>query len=257
MADRMSGPRGKTKRAKQHVNELEAAIAEFFGTNPYEVGAEDDPEAGQRVYKLTKAEAPPDCLALIAGDIVHNLRASLDLVVWQLVEVNGKTPGKSDGFPINESAQAFEPGGIAKVKSRISNEAVKVVRAVKPYKGGNDALWRLHHLDIADKHRILFVVGSSYRSFKPALPPMLLPDGTEIPFEFPGFLIPEDKMFPLEEGDEIYREPLNHETKDKPQFRFEIAFGQGEVVEGEPILPALNDLVGATEQTIELFAPLL
>jgi hypothetical protein len=38
-------------------------------------------------------------------------------------------------------ARRFESGGVTKVKGRISNAAVEIVRAVKPYKGGNDALW--------------------------------------------------------------------------------------------------------------------
>lgn len=257
MGERMSGPRAKVERAKHHIGELETAIADFFDIHPYEVGTEDDTKSAQRLYKLTKAEVPSDRLALIAGDIVHNLRASLDLLIWQLVEANGKTPRQSDGFPINESPQAFDTGGMAKVKGRISDEAVKIVRAVKPHKGGNDALWRLHHLDIADKHRVLFVVGSAYRAFKPTVSPMILPGGQEIDVPFPFFMRPADRMFPLKEGDTIYGEPLDLETKEKPQFRFDLAFSEAEVVEGEPILAALTNLVSATEQIIELFAPLL
>lgn len=259
---RMGGPRAKVERAKHHVGELQAAVAEFFETHPYEVIPENDTEAGQRLYKVSKVAPPPDSLSLIAGDIVHNLRASLDLLVWQLVEANGKTPTKSDGFPINESAKAFETGGVAKVKGRISKDAVKVLRAVKPYKGGNDALWRLHHLDIADKHRVLLLVGSAFRSVSPPVP-----DLATVPEEFRRvfvearkklFLRPADRLFPLKKGDVLFIHPLwDAEPQDDPQFRFDVAFGQGEVVEGEPILEALTYLASATEQTVEVFAPLL
>ena len=36
----------------------------------------------------------------------------------------------------------------------------QAIDAVKPYKGGNDSLWRLHQLNLADKHRFLITVGS-------------------------------------------------------------------------------------------------
>lgn len=35
-------------------------------------------------------------------------------------------------------------------------KAIKAIDALKPYKGGNDALWRIHELDNIDKHCALF-----------------------------------------------------------------------------------------------------
>ncbi len=70
-------------------------------------------------------------------------------------------------------------------------------------------------------------------------------------------LKPADRLFPLKEGDDLYRYPLSMSKPEKePQFSFDVAFGQGEVVEGEPLVETLNDLIGATEQTVELCAPL-
>jgi hypothetical protein len=260
--DRMRGPRGKIERAKQHVRELEAAISTFLETHPYEVVRDDDTEPGKRLYKLSKADCPPDNLALIAGDIVHNLRAALDLLIWQLIEASGKVPNGHDGFPISVSAQHFETTGIAKVKRRIRKEAVEVLRSVKPYKGGNDALWRLHHLDIADKHHVLYVVGSAFNSVSP---------GGDASASFPEevralmegvmsqvFLRPADRMFPLKIGDVLFVDAGGRPpAKNQPKFVFDIAFGQGEIVEGEPIVPTLHQLVGATAQTVELFATFL
>ncbi len=37
--------------------------------------------------------------------------------------------------------------------------AVRAIDELKPYKGGNDQLWRIHELDIIDKHHALFTVG--------------------------------------------------------------------------------------------------
>jgi hypothetical protein len=262
--DRMQGPRAKIERAKQHVGDLEAEIRRFLDSGPYEVIADEQSEPGYRIYKLSKVVDPPYQIALIAGDAVHNARSSLDLLVRQLVLANGKTPSKRDAFPISESSQGFKSGGAPKIKGRISNDAVKVVRAVKPYKGGNDALWRLHHLDIADKHHLLSVVGAR---FEGVTIPMSRPPAPWITDEIWNamvqaasqiYLQPPDRMFPLKDGDVLMRNEIGELDPDyHPQFRFGIAFGQGEVVQGEPVLETINQLIGAAEEVVELFAGLL
>jgi hypothetical protein len=139
---RIDGPLGKSERAKEQVGELARAIESFFATNPYVVGAEDDEAAGQYVYKIVKAEDPPQQLALIAGDVTHNLRASLDLLIWQLFEANGTTPDRSDAFPIVANKRIFDRRIVPVMQRRISNGAVRTLAAVRPYKGGNEDLWR-------------------------------------------------------------------------------------------------------------------
>jgi hypothetical protein len=260
-ARRLKGPRAKIERAKEHVRDLEAEVRRFHETRPYEVGTDEESQPGKRLTKLTKAERPPDRLALIAGDVIHNLRSALDLLIWQLVEANGVTPSRQDAFPIHESAEKFEAQGVPRVKGRIAKDALDVLRAVKPYQGGNDALWRLHHLDIADKHRTLYLVGSAFQSMALPFP---------IPSDWPAeavegmrqlmgqtFYRPADRMFPLKEGDVLFIDNEPAQPKTEMKFRFDVAFGQGEIVEGEPILDVLNELGDATEKTVELFAPLL
>ena len=41
-------------------------------------------------------------------------------------------------------------------------EAVEAIDKLKPYKGGNDALWRIHELDNVDKHRSLFTLAPDF-----------------------------------------------------------------------------------------------
>lgn len=187
--------------------------------------------------------------------MVHNLRSALDLLIWQLVEANGVTPSRDDAFPIHDTAKKFEAGGVPKVKGRISEDALDVLRAIKPYKGGNDTLWRLHHLDIADKHRTLYLVGSAFQSMALPfpIPTGWPPEVIEGMKEMIGqiFYRPEDRMFPLKEGDVLFIDNEPAQPKTEMKFRFDIAFGQGEIVEGEPILDVLNELGGATEETVE------
>ena len=63
------------------------------------------PQDGERwlVPVRWKQQAPVDPpleqFALVYGDMLYNLRACLDYIVWQLVEVNGVTPTKFTSFP--------------------------------------------------------------------------------------------------------------------------------------------------------------
>lgn len=50
---------------------------------------------------------PPDSLSTMVGDFLFNIRSALDQLLWQLVLVNNGTPGKSNMFPIAETAQSF------------------------------------------------------------------------------------------------------------------------------------------------------
>lgn len=50
-------------------------------------------------WKLQAPLPPLEQFALIFGDMLYNLRASLDYIVWQLVEVNGATLDWRTAFP--------------------------------------------------------------------------------------------------------------------------------------------------------------
>jgi hypothetical protein len=56
--------------------------------------------------------------------------------------------------------------------------------------------------------------------------------------------VPFQQTYPLKEGAELYRIPKGADGNfDRdPQFTFCIAFGDGEVMGGEPMLPPLHQL---------------
>jgi hypothetical protein len=258
--EKITGPRLKVERARQHIADLETHIAEFHKRAPYLVVREEDPKTGDLVWRVRVREQPPPSLALLAGDAVHNLRTALDHLMWQLVLANGHEPDDQTMFPITANATRFRAGGPRRMKGA-SARAVAAIRAAKPYKGGNDLLWRLHRLDANDKHRLLYVVGAAHRSITLAssLPS---PTGTgRVPL--PKFdLHPADRQFPLRDGAELFLVRAAGragyaENYDEPEFSFEVALSDGEVVEGEPILQTLSQLADFTSGFIESFVSLL
>lgn len=264
--DRTAGVYVKVNRAKEHVRDLETLVQRFLQTNPYTIVVQDEPDTGDRVFRVKVLRKPPLELAAIVGDAIHNLRAALDLLICELVRGEGEAVMDTTGFPVAKSAEAFKSGHLRKVKGA-PKEAIDLIKRAKPYKGGNEPLWRLHRLDIADKHRILIAVGSvhenvivdagaMFREFKAAT---LGIDPSEIP-SMPVAINPADKQWPLKDGAEIYRIRTtvreSHEDEDV-QFTIGVAFGEGEVVQGELLVPTVHQLVDFVEGFIEPFLPLL
>src|SRR2546422_11654797 len=106
----MNGPRAKIERAKKHVRDLEAAVSGLVFSNkahPQVILTEDDPETGNVVYKIAQVPCVPDQIAAIAGDAIHNLRSSLDLLTSQLIERRTGSPGKSY-YPTADNRKVFE-----------------------------------------------------------------------------------------------------------------------------------------------------
>jgi hypothetical protein len=62
------------------------------------------------------------------------------------------------GFPIAENEATYRKLVKGGKIDGMRESAIKRINAFAPYKGGNDALWRIHELDNADKHRLLLTV---------------------------------------------------------------------------------------------------
>jgi hypothetical protein len=79
----------KIKRAKKHFADLENELREFNMSKPYEFSVKRDPETRKPVYYIATVQETPPSIAPIVGDIIQNLRSSLDHLAYALVEVNG------------------------------------------------------------------------------------------------------------------------------------------------------------------------
>jgi hypothetical protein len=96
-------------------------------------------------------------MSLTVGDCLHNLRAALDYIVWDLAGTKGT---RSHQFPIVEDStefwkQAIKRGRLADVDPAAQTDIEKL----QPYHGRNGArnhpLWLLNELVNADKHHAL------------------------------------------------------------------------------------------------------
>ena len=100
--------KSKVRRAWQHLNEVENLLAAYKDTEPYGVTAKIDHERKRVLYYICKADEVPLTIALAAGDVLQNLRSTLDHLAWELVLAAGNKPDSNTAFPISASATKHE-----------------------------------------------------------------------------------------------------------------------------------------------------
>jgi len=213
----------KVDRAKHHFRDLQARYERFQEDHPYRAVAYYEPDTGDLVHRVEVSDQPPLFWSAIAGDCVHNLRSSLDLLVCDMVRANGQPVTPDTAFYIAKSANAFESGYNGKIQGT-PKCAVDLIKKAKPYKGADNPFWRLHQLDIADKHKLLVPVGAAHEAtinsytmddFLGAYPNWTTFKLDEMPSAQSLGIVTPKLAFPLENGTEIYRIPAS--LRDDPR----------------------------------------
>lgn len=75
----------KMDRARFHLENLDFAVKKWLEVHADLVREETDPQTGDDLIVVEAPAVPPaDAISLIAADCVHNLRASLDQLVFSL-----------------------------------------------------------------------------------------------------------------------------------------------------------------------------
>lgn len=263
--ERIAVIRIKIERAKKHINDLDVSCKSFFSSDPYIVETKSDPKTGQHAYHLIGVKDVLPTISTIVGDILQNLRSALDHMAFQLFKVGPGGRSGGDGrhiyFPIFDDATKYKSGVIGKVKG-MRQDAIDAIHAVKPYKGGNEVLWRLHALNNLDKHRLLITAVSSLsahsilpsvrakmvKGFRGSRPNDPIPD-------LHGTLM-DVRHVPLKAGDILLAIPES-EVEQYMQFHFIITFAETGIIEGEPIIETLHQMADLIDNIVAIFRPLL
>lgn len=240
----------KLARAQRHLQELEDAVRAHLEAKPFLVTRHEEPD-GSLLYRLRiRSEVPAEWGAIV-GDVVHNIRAALDLLAWQFVIASGAQPTVDTAFPITRHRSNFEKT-LRRTLSGASEPVRRFVRRLRPYPGGHSILVQLHALDIIDKHRVILVVGAAYKNV--ALPMRLRVPWQEEPIEIPPFAInPAHRQFPLRDGAQLFRvspQARSAQLHDEPQFTFEICLGDTDEVQGKPLPSTLASMLAHVQRIV-------
>jgi hypothetical protein len=266
----------KIERAKEHLRDLHLCLKTFLDSNPYEVDTQRDPQTRQLIYYLVRVRDVPPRASLFAGDTIQNLRSALDHLAYQLYLLGpgGHTGGVGSRiyFPIADDSAKYKIEAPRKIKG-MRPDAIKAIDAIEPYKGGHtdksDTLWRLEKMNNIDKHRLLIAVGSQLRSFdiggviqreiqkaRAEAPPEIAAKLGAVP-NIELFVIPKDRKWPLKAGDQLFIDAPDAKVDENRQFRFEVAFGESKIIEGESIVETLQHMADLVDDIISGFRPLL
>ncbi len=149
----------KVERANKLIEEFEGAIAKYFfgGTFKVEVkkGFLNEPTRYCIDARLTTL--PPLDMAILCGDILHNLRTSLDQLVTQLAIANGASSQKSHSFVISVDEKRFLSNAKKGSFSGLSKDMVEEIKNSQPFKAKTP---EEHHLEVLrvlnniDKHAL-------------------------------------------------------------------------------------------------------
>lgn len=140
----------KVQRAANLFQELkQALLAEQIAISPKELSGLD---LGGGML-LMGGHKPDPQIALILGDLIHNLRASLDLAAGDYVRLFH--PEKDEAsFPFVRNEKHLDDR-IKSVFVDCDPQSFEIVKRFRPHPEGDRHLWALHLIDIFDKHRIV------------------------------------------------------------------------------------------------------
>ena len=156
----------KTERARSHIDALATEVSNFSLSSPCHLVIDDDSDPEFKVFKLKRTSPIPGNSFLIGGDAVHKRRSALDHLAYELVKIESSKPRKKSQEHLLEDVQFPIAADSTRINHAIKtnqiDKAGKLVenslRALRPYRGGNDGLCALHDLDRIDKHRLIIPV---------------------------------------------------------------------------------------------------
>jgi hypothetical protein len=157
----LTGVIAKLDWAERHIETFRQTVEHFEARKPATFGfrTEKHPRAdGSVEYELYAIirKPPPRELALIAGDVAHNVRSALDHLVYVLSSRTAQRSGKTQ-FPIFTDECRFKVLGVPKIES-IRGPERTLIENVQPFAAAvdpaNDPLAILNRLSNIDKHRL-------------------------------------------------------------------------------------------------------
>ena len=154
----------RIERSKMHLADFEARAKPLLAECRDAVISDYDEQRSEYVVRIGRIPPIPPLLSVIIGEAIHNLRVSLDYLMWQIVIACGETPNENTAFPILTTSPAPNRYGQVhvNVNPSVPKDIQRTLDEIQPYKlvhPRNHQLAVLHNLNIVDKHReMLFTI---------------------------------------------------------------------------------------------------
>ena len=253
MASISSGPALKLKRAKHHIEDYIAQAEVIYKRNGPSFFVEDNPSTRERALCINIDTSVPDHFSLIIGDAIHNLRSALDHLTWDIVNPHNPPRPNEVQFPFCRKQESFESALAHRQIALAGKEIVDKFSALKPYPGGDELLYALHQLDIADKHQLIVPV-VTMPGFDLLKVRDVVPSAPDIEIRNRGFTnIAKDKRLAVWGYDPRIPFEIPKKGKDVDVI-IQIMFEVGQTLSGKSVSASLRSLAITVENAIKSFS---
>jgi hypothetical protein len=165
----LDGFDAKVARAETHLDAIKRALKDIAHADPDLIPGEFVRQGHTYIFRAQRDSLDPTALSPLIGDCVHNLRAALDYLVWELVPESARTGKGATAieFPIFTDPTRYAAEAPKKIGS-LPPKAQAVIETLQPFAGPNRKPWYpdwqdpaleplafLYELDKWDKHRSL------------------------------------------------------------------------------------------------------
>lgn len=153
----------KSDRASKHLHELNAIEERFFSGARPQIVIDEDCAGGQRLAKLRLQTPVPDEVHILAGELIYQLRSSLDQLAVTLAGMSAARPNPNHvHFPSGDSLRGFEASCHRNLKG-FDADLADLIKSTKAYDGGDDTLRAIFKMANIDKHfRLIAASGAGW-----------------------------------------------------------------------------------------------
>jgi hypothetical protein len=263
-----SSGRVKIERAYEHVRDLESRIETFRKVRPYLVVPDIDPDrklysnalarfhsAIVTPYVVRAAATIPPIWSGIVADAIHSLNVALDYL-WQRT-LYGTSNRRKDHFPAVENPKSAKARFRGKEQGACK-AAVDLLNAADAFRVGNP-FWDIRCFDDADKHDTMVLVAGVPTGMRVTARPGTNVVGPSARWHVEqsesAIRLRDGNILPvLENGTKWWGVTTDPPNQDEEyEAMFEIAFGESEVLKGQPVLPTIKNMTQAVDSLASTF----
>ena len=264
MADLFASSRAKIKRAREHLDFLQADFKRFHDSEPYEIRHELHAEAGKKLLVYYPRAALSLDWSVIIGEILFNLRSAFDHVIYSVggTAKNSEFPifmKRADYFKLDGGRPAHG-SGLGKIRGITRKETLDAIESLQPFyrREENEARASargkvfihggevLHKLCNIDKHRTLHLCRRQATKLEMRMVREVAFAGGII--EVPRTAVLDDRTVVASWRPRV----LDSEVDVEAKVTFYIALDEGEVavVVGKPVEKVCRNLILTTEHFV-------
>ena len=249
----------KVDRANRHIDEAQQWFRGYLESDFCRIIDGTDAETGKQSIRAVAEPIPVD-VVLSIGDAFHCLNSALDYVMSGLMRAKTGSATRIS-FPTDKTRNALRKSFLApgvdasgrakqappnrRIMKAFPRIAAKLLTVIKPYEGGDFALWEVRKADNIDKHNLI-IPSITMTQVTALLVDEVHNNRITLTLRVGAGGIVDGVGYSQGDGSRL-------EFKDKGKATADISFPDGlEVFAGKPVFPTLLECSKLVSEAIDL-----